>query len=73
MKHIFMTRPNYRICLGFNPDYVIMKDDLKSRIGNDDTDNHIESKYITIVKSEVVKEKYKMDLLKKRLMLTYII
>jgi hypothetical protein len=73
MKNIFNTRPSYRICLGFNADYALRKDDLDARIGTDDPESQIENKYIKINNTKIIKEKNKMDLLKKRQKLKYII
>ena len=57
MKNIFNTRPNYRICLGFNADYALRKDDLDARIGTDDPESQIENKYIKVVSTKIVKVK----------------
>ena len=58
MKNLFKTRPNYRICLGFNADYAIKKEDLDARVGTDDPESQIENKYIKIVSTRIVKEKW---------------
>ena len=59
MKNLFKPRPYYRICLGFNADYAIEKEDLDARIGTDDPESQIENKYIKVVSTKVVEEKIK--------------
>ena len=56
MKNLFKTRPNYRICLGFNADYAIPKEDLDTRIGSNKPDKQIDPKYIKIGDKQMMKE-----------------
>ena len=56
MNNLFKTRPNYRICLGFNADYALPKEDLETRIGTKKPDKQIDPKYIKIGDKQMVKE-----------------
>ena len=56
MKNLFKTKPNYRICLGFNADYAIPSLDLDTRIGTTKPDKQIDPKYIKIGDYKMMEE-----------------
>ena len=56
MHNLFNTRPNYRICLGVNADFVFSKAEAEARVGTIDPINQIDPKYITINGSRKIEE-----------------
>ena len=49
MNNLFNTRPNYRICLGFNAEYAFATNtEVKARVGADIT--QVNPKYMSILK-----------------------
>ena len=51
MHILFNTRPNYRICLGVNADFVFAKTEAEARVGTRGPTNQINPKYSTVNKT----------------------
>ena len=60
MHTLFNTRPNYRICLGVNADFAFAKTKADARVGTSDPINQSYHKYISINKTSVIEETYKV-------------
>ena len=60
MHNLLNTRPNYRIYLGINADFAFAKTEANARIGTSDPINQINPNYISINKTNVIEETYKV-------------